>query len=381
MGRQGRHRPAGGRRRLSLPAPRDRRPRPPAREPRAHARDLDRRAARRSARGLDPRPQLRSCPMSAPRSRFAAPVVLVLVLAARASASTSGADAAAALREAGDRYESGRLLAGAARLDALEQSESALRRALHGGLPDDRRAAAELLLGTIRRDLGDFRTAADAFRDAERARPAGPFAGDAAFAAIEAMEASGDDAEAAKQWPRWEKRFPASPLVPCAELAFAWNALRRGDTAAARRSLDLLEAGAPWLASDPRARLARAFAAPLENRPPAPRPPIGQTLADQGHDPEAIVELNKVLTSYFKHSVAASAQYRVARSLDAMGRHADATGSYEAVVAGYPLEPEAPAAAYLAGVGLLEQNRPRAAAPYFQIVLDRYAARRDSSGS
>src|SRR2546428_29015 len=59
---------------------------------------------------------------------------------------------------------------------------------------------------------------------------------------------------------------------------------------------------------------------------------------------------------------------------------ADATGSYEAVVRGYPLEPEAPAAAYLAGVGLLAQNRPLAAAPYFQLVLDRYAGRSDPNG-
>ena len=75
-----------------------------------------------------------------------------------------------------------------------------------------------------------------------------------------------------------------------------------------------------------------------------------------GKPADAIVEYNRVLTSYFKHSVAASAQYRVARCLDALGRRADATGSYEAVVRGYPLEPEAPAAAYLAGVGMLAQK-------------------------
>ncbi len=101
---------------------------------------------------------------------------------------------------------------------------------------------------------------------------------------------------------------------------------------------------------------------------------IGSVLASRGQHAEAIVELNRVLTSYFQHAVAASAQYRVARCLDALGRKADATGSYQAVVSGYPLEPEAPAAAYMAGVGLLEQHRPRAAAPYFQIVLDRYVA-------
>src|SRR5439155_752139 len=69
------------------------------------------------------------------------------------------------------------------------------------------------------------------------------------------------------------------------------------------------------------------------------------------------------------------------RVLDALGRRADATGTYQAVVSGYPLEPESPAAAYLAGVGLLSQNRPLAAAPYFQIVLDRYASRADSSST
>ncbi|MEO5989026.1 MAG: tetratricopeptide repeat protein [Candidatus Eisenbacteria bacterium] len=106
---------------------------------------------------------------------------------------------------------------------------------------------------------------------------------------------------------------------------------------------------------------------------------IGEVLVSRGHHEEAIVEYNRVLTRYFQHRVAAAAQYRVARCLDAMGRRADATGSYQAVVAGYPLEPEAPAAAYLAGVGLLQQNKPRAAIPYFQIVLDRYA-RRDGGG-
>jgi TolA-binding protein len=65
----------------------------------------------------------------------------------------------------------------------------------------------------------------------------------------------------------------------------------------------------------------------------------------------------------------------VGRCLDALRRHGDATGAYQAVVAGYPLAPEAPAAAYLAGVGLLAQDKPIQAAPYFQLVLDRYAAR------
>ena len=106
---------------------------------------------------------------------------------------------------------------------------------------------------------------------------------------------------------------------------------------------------------------------------------VGEALVAKGKPQEAIVEFNRVLSEYFQHKVAASAQYRVARALDAMGRRADATGSYQAVVGGYPLEPEAPAAAYLAGVGLMDQNKPLAAAPYFQIVLDRYS-KKDNGG-
>jgi TolA-binding protein len=95
----------------------------------------------------------------------------------------------------------------------------------------------------------------------------------------------------------------------------------------------------------------------------------------------AILEFNRVLTSYFDQNVAASAQYRLGRCYDALDRQRDATSSYEAVVSGYPLEPEAPAAAYLAGAGLLAMGKPHLAVPYFQLVLDRYASNEDSDGT
>jgi TolA-binding protein len=107
---------------------------------------------------------------------------------------------------------------------------------------------------------------------------------------------------------------------------------------------------------------------------------LGETMLGQQRYQEAIVEFNRVLTSYFDQAVAASAQYRVGRCLDALDRRDDATSAYQAVVSGYPLEPEAPAAAYLAGVGLIEQGKPMAAAPYFQLVLDRYAANESPDG-
>ena len=100
---------------------------------------------------------------------------------------------------------------------------------------------------------------------------------------------------------------------------------------------------------------------------------LGEVLFQSGRYDEAIVEFNKVLTRYFQHGLASLAQYRVGRCLDALARRDEATSAYQAVVSGYPTSREAPAAAYLAGAGILDQNRPLAAVPYFRLVLDRYA--------
>jgi len=413
----------------------------------------------------------------------------------------NAAPAPSALEPIGRSFESARLLEGADRIAALEQVGTSVNEALRGDLDANRRAAAYALAGTIRSALGDFRGAITHF---ERAGKEGPFADDAAFAAIEALEASGDDAAAAREWLQWEKKYPQSSLLPAARLAQAWNALRRGDVAASRKLLDGLAHTHPWIEKDPRGALARAVAFQIEGKStealaalgPSPqgapalylralalqsqgvmlraaagfqsvaeRYPgspladharlakanvflaaaeyrsaaeefarvgtivtdptvraeaelrragavflagstdsalkllrgvverhagtdvaaraqflVGEALVARGQHADAIIELNRVLTSYFQHKVAASAQYRVARCLDLLGRTRDASGSYQAVVSGYPLEPEAPAAAYLAGVGMLRENKPLAAAPYFQIVLDRYAVSHDPAG-
>ena len=408
------------------------------------------------------------------------------------------------LQEAGLRFESARLLAGADRTAALEGALQITQRAIQRGT-DDEQAAARFLSGEIRFGLGRYGEAQDEFRQAEGGLGKTPFEDDAAFAAIQATEAAGKDAEAAKAWMEWKGHYPQSPLLGEAELALAWNALRRGDPTVADKTLTALTAARGWYAVDPRVLLAQATVLYQRGKPVealavlGPKPSgaaaiylralcflgsgsllraaaafqdvadrypesklrdfailakadaflrakdyrsaaeefagaaqkvhdesvraeaelraagatylagsidssltllrgivarrtgtdvaaraqflIGESLIGKKKYAEAIVELNRVLTSYFQHSVAASAQYRVARCLDAMGRGSDATGTYQTVVSGYPLEPEAPAAAYLAGVGLLSQNRPMAAAPYFQIVLDRYATRSDSATS
>ncbi|HYQ88918.1 MAG TPA: tetratricopeptide repeat protein [Candidatus Binatia bacterium] len=408
------------------------------------------------------------------------------------------------LEEAGLHFESARLLGDADRAAGLEEALQITNRAIQRG-SEDEKAAARFLSGEIRCGLGRYGEASDEFGRAEGAFRKTPFADDAGFAAIQAMEAAGKDAAAAKAWVAWEGRYPQSPLMGEARLAESWNALRRGDTGSAQKTLAALTASRVWYASDSRVMLAQAMTlyqrgkctealAALGPKPTgaaatylralcfrgsgsllraaaafqdvADRYPdsslrddallakadaflqakdyrsaaeefaraadrvtndkikaeaelrsagsiylagqidsslallrgiverragtdvaaraqflVGESLIGKKMYAEAIVELNRVLTTYFQHSVAASAQYRVARCLDALGRRADATGTYQAVVSGYPLEPESPAAAYLAGVGLLSQNRPLAAAPYFQIVLDRYATRSDSSSS
>jgi TolA-binding protein len=407
-------------------------------------------------------------------------------------------DPALAWRELGVAFETARLTDDARRVAALQSVEQSAAQVLKAGADEERRMAARFLLARIRWERKDWAGALEGFQSAADAAGRGSYADDAAFAAIEAMEAAGRDAEAAKEWVKWEKRFPSSSLLPAARLARAWNALRRGETNEAEELLNHLATDTPWIAQEQRYILGSALAHLLAGREslalsvvgerPTSAPALylrGLCLARQGQllraaaawqevaerwsqgpladharlakantfltardyrsaaeemarvaarvkDPQvkaeaelraagalflasgatdsavtalriviarhehtdvaaraqflvgealmsrqqyesAIREYNRVLKSYFQHKVAASAQYRVARCLDALGRRADATGSYQAVVSGYPLEPEAPAAAYLAGVGLLQRGLPRAAVPYFQIVLDRYA--------
>lgn len=432
-------------------------------------------------------------------ARLAAALLLALGAAPAARAATPTPTPVSGLKSAALAFETARLLPEASRVTALEQADRFAVEAVKGAKTVEEDQAARYLWAQIRLERGDKAHASEALHQVAERLGKSPYADDAEMQSIQALESQGRDADAAKAWVEWEKRWPKSPLQGEAKLAIAWNALRRGQTALAEKQLTALLAQRAWYASDPRVQLARATALYVNGKasealalvgpkqgggaaaaylralchrslgsmlasaaafqevagryPESPlRDPallgkadaflrardyrsaaeefaraakqakdpnvaaeaevraagavcllgasdsalalfqgivqrrpgtdhaarsqflIGDLLASRGQYAEAIVQLNKVLTSYFQHSVAASAQYRVARCLDALGRKADATGSYQAVVSGYPLEPEAPAAAYMAGVGLLAQNRPRAAAPYFQIVLDRYVA-------
>lgn len=374
---------------------------------------------------------------------------------------------------------------------------------LDGDVPKEKRCAAHFLSGEIHYALGDYRRAAEEFKNAGKKDGQNIYKDEADAAYIMALEAAGRDEEAAREWIKWEKKYAESTFRSEVLLARSWNALRRDARTEAVRILGELVSGYSWMEKDPRVVLAYAIVAYLEGRNEDVIEPLsgvndnaavvylralgyeaqgamlkaaaqyrevierfphstlrdpamlakanifltsgayksaaeemalvaerasrtdirgeaqlrqamaayfdgragegadllqrivtqygdadvaaraqfllGEALFSQELYEEAIIEYNRVLADYFEHSLAARAQYRIGRSLDAIGRGADATSTYQAVVAGYPMSPESPAAAYLAGVGLIDQKRPQAAIPYFQLVLDRYATD-DSTG-
>ena len=173
--------------------------------------------------------------------------------------------AAAPLEDLGRAFEARKLLAGAERVSALQETDASLAALLDHGVAANRRAAARFLSGEIHAQLGDYKGALESYRRATEGE--GPFTDDAAFQAIRALEASGDDAEAAREWRDWEKSYARSPLLPEARLAAAWNALRRGETAEANRRLTALVAASPWMETDPRLVLARATRLYVDQRP------------------------------------------------------------------------------------------------------------------
>lgn len=366
-------------------------------------------------------------------------------------------------------------------------------------------AAARALAAEQEYQLGNFARSAGGFREAARLLRNGPFADDAAFAAITAVEAAGDDEQAAQLWATWQREHPESPLAGEVGLARVWSDLRQGAVKEAGERLARLEAEYPWFAGDPRRHLAaaavafrsghpeeglalaqraesgpvalflrglcltaldRSFQAAVhfqelsERFPDSPlhghallakanifRQPeeyalaagalarfagsstrldlrqeaellaaactflagdaesgvtgarqviqnhpgsevaararflLGEMRWRQDRFEEAVVEFNRFLAESFDHDLAGSALYRTGRCLDALGRHAEANSTYQAVATGYPYAPEAPAAIYLAGVGLVEQGLPRAAAPYFQLILDRYRGHDEGQGT
>jgi TolA-binding protein len=214
-------------------------------------------------------------------------------------------------------------------------------------------------------------------------------------------DAKGDVIKAAANFQEAAERYPESPLRDYALLAKANTFLNGGAYRSAaeefarvvelasrpevRAEAGLRHAASVYLSGDDAtgADLLRAVVGERSGTGEAARAQflLGELRFGEEDYETAILEYNRVLTEYFNHELAASAQYRVGQCLDAVGRSAEATSAYQAVVSGYPLAVEAPAAAYLAGTGLMDSNRYQTAVPYFQLVLDRYAVSNDSTGT
>ena len=214
------------------------------------------------------------------------------------------------------------------------------------------------------------------------------------------LQSKGDVLKAAAKFQEVSERYPDSPLCDAALLAKA-NAFLAGKAypSAAdeygrvvakakdpkiQAEAELRQATATVLAGDP-GKGAELLTGVVERHPRtvyAARAQflLGDVRYHQKEYDAAIVEFNRVLTQYFEDDLASLAQYRVGQCLDALERDGEATSAYQAVVSGYSQSPESPAAAYLAGVGLLDQGRTQASVPYFQLVLDKYAGR-DTSGA
>lgn len=203
-------------------------------------------------------------PRNAGRMLVGMALAATLIVDASAGTREEQERASARLEEIGLRLDGARELVAAERGPALERMAAELGEVLGSKLPTERREAAYFLAAEIHFALGNAAEAEKSYRKAARNEGLEDVS---EAGAIRARELAGRDAEAAKQWREWQKEFAASPLVPEARLAAAWNAVRRDSLAEATALLETLRAEAPWMNADPRVALAEATVHYLEGRP------------------------------------------------------------------------------------------------------------------
>ena len=120
------------------------------------------------------------------------------------------------------------------------------------------RSVPHWLSAELRYVQQNFEAAADEFRKAAKDSRRTSFEDDAAFAAIEALQASGDDVKAAKEWVKWQKKYPKSALAGEARLSRLWNAIRRHAVEEAFGIQASIQDEFAWLMDDARAKRALA---------------------------------------------------------------------------------------------------------------------------
>ena len=141
------------------------------------------------------------------------------------------------LAEIGRALDNARLLSDPDRRSGAQSAATSLEALLESDIPKEKRCAVHFLSGEIHYTLGDFGKAAKEFKDAGKRDDEKLYRDEAEAAYIMVMEASGRDEDAAKEWIKWEKKYPESPFLQEVLVARAWNALRRGIPVEAERIL------------------------------------------------------------------------------------------------------------------------------------------------
>ena len=160
--------------------------------------------------------------------------------------------------EIGRALDEARLLTDPDRHSAAESVARSLEALLESDVPKEKRCAVHFLSGEIHYELGEYGRAAKEFKDAGKRDDEKIYRDEAEAAYIMAMEASGRDEDAAKEWIKWEKKYADSPFLQEVLVARSWNALRRGRPPEAERVLTDLTSRFPWMGEDVRVIQARA---------------------------------------------------------------------------------------------------------------------------
>jgi TolA-binding protein len=250
-------------------------------------------------------------------TRFIALCAVVVLLGFPISAEEAGketekAPGPATLTEIGLALDQARLLAAPECRSAAESAALTLEALLESGIPQEQRCAAHFLSGEIHFTLERYGEAADDFKDAGKRDDEKIYRDEAAAAHIRAMEASGRDEEAAKEWIKWQEKYGDSPFLQEVLVARAWNALRRDLPSQAARILADLIARFSWMRGDVRVIEAKATISYI-----------------QGDYKEALAALSDTRPS-------PGSLYLKALSYEAQGAQLKAAAQYREVVERYP---------------------------------------------
>jgi TolA-binding protein len=222
---------------------------------------------------------------------------------------------APSLTAVGMKLDAARLAPVTDRAAGVADAARMLEAALKADIPSRRKVAALYLSAEVRYAAADYRGAAELFEQARKKDKRGPFADDADFLRIVALEAVGRDEEAVEKWKKWTDEYAESPLLPEALLARGWNEIRRDSLRLASNTFSELERRFEHYADDDRFRLATATVAYL-----------------RGHAQEALTRLGD-------SPKGAAPLYLRALCLEAEGKMLKAAADYQRVFESYPHSP------------------------------------------